>query len=261
LRAPVALAGSDRILRAMEPCCAGLDPAEPLHGLLLLTTGLTVSLGHCLGMCGPLVVGFSAAQRSRGATGAALVRATALYHSGRILSYALLGTVLGLAGATASLAATQGVVSLAVGAAMTVLGLGLLGVLPTRTWIERSPMAGRVQRRILALLGAGGAGGHFAAGAANGFLPCGPVAVVALAAAAAPSPLRGGAALLLYGLGTVPALTLAGIGGSTLAPGVRRRLDRAASVLVLGLAVQLVLRGLAALGAVPHWRLGGVAIW
>jgi sulfite exporter TauE/SafE len=245
----------------MEPCCAGLDPAEPLHGLMLLTTGLTVSLGHCLGMCGPLVLGFSAAQRSRGASPRELAGATALYHTGRILAYAALGAALGLAGATAALAAAQGAVSLAIGVLMIVLGLGLLGVLPTRGWIERTPLAGSVLRRIRTLLGTRRPSGHFAAGIANGFLPCGPVAVVALGAAAAPSPLLGSAALLLYGLGTVPALVVAGLGGSLLGPKVRRRLDRTASWLILGLAAQLVIRGLAALGAVPHLEIGSVTVW
>jgi hypothetical protein len=177
---------------------------------MLFTTGLAVSLGHCTGMCGPLVMGFAAAQRSRGAAAGALARATTLYHSGRILSYVLLGTALSLAGATVAAAAAQGAVSLGVGILMTLLGLGLLGILPTRTWIEQSALARPALRRIQALLGANRAGAHFTLGLANGLLPCGPVAVVTLSAAAAPDPLRGGAALLLYGLGTVPALVVLG---------------------------------------------------
>jgi sulfite exporter TauE/SafE len=245
----------------MEPCCAGLDPVEPLHGVMLWGTGLAVSLGHCTGMCGPLVMGFAAAQRTRGATAGALARATGLYHSGRILAYGLLGAALSLAGAAAAVAAAQGAVSLAVGILMTLLALGLLGVLPTRTWIERSPLARPVLGRIRTLLGANRAGAHFAVGVANGFLPCGPVAVVALSAATASDPLRGGAALLLYGLGTVPALAILGAGGVLLGREARRRLNALGAALILLLAGQLTLRGLASLAIVPHFELYSVVFW
>jgi len=245
----------------MEPCCTGLDVAEPLHGVLLFTTGLTVSLGHCLGMCGPIVLGFSAAQRSRGVAGPAMAPALALYHSGRVTSYVLLGALLGLVGSGVALASTQGALSLAAGALMILLSLGLLGVLPTRSWVESSPVAGLVTRRLRALLTTRRSAGHYGLGIANGFLPCGPVAVVALGAATAGGAGRGALAMLLYGLGTVPALVVVGLGAASLGVGVRRRLDRAASVLVLLLAVQLVLRGLAAYGVLPHREIGPVVLW
>jgi hypothetical protein len=245
----------------VEPCCTGLDPAEPLHGIALVTMGLTVSLGHCLGMCGPIVLGFSAAQRARGAKGVGLAIPLALYHGGRITSYVLLGAALGLLGSAAGLAATQGALSIAVGALMALLALGLLGLLPTRAWVEGSPLAGVVSGRIRALLRTGRPAGQYGLGLANGFLPCGPVAVVALGAATAGGALRGGLSLLLYGLGTLPALAVVGFGAGSLGPGLRRRLDRLASGLVLALAVQLVLRGLAAYGVVPHLEIGPVVLW
>ena len=242
----------------MEPCCVGVDPAEPLQGLLLLGTGVTMSLGHCVGMCGPILGAYAAAQRPG-------VGTFALYHAGRVTSYVILGTAFGALGSAAgwfeATSRAQAALSIAVGLVMVALALGLFGVLPTRTWIESSALAGRVTRRLGALLATRTVRGRFALGVTNGFLPCGPVLVIALAAATAGDAFRGGISLLLYGLGTVPALVLLGLGAGRLGTVARTRIFRAGSVLVTVLAIQLILRGLAAWGILPHVHLGSVVLW
>jgi sulfite exporter TauE/SafE len=235
-----------------------VDPSEPLQGLVLLGTGVTMSVGHCVGMCGPILGAYAAAQR----TG---VPPFALYHAGRVTSYVILGTVFGALGSATNwfeaTARAQATLSIVVGLLMAALALGLLGVLPTRAWIESAAIARRVVQRIRGLLGTRTSHGRFALGVTNGFLPCGPVMVVALAAATTGSALRGGISLLLYGLGTVPALLLLGLGAGRLGAATRTWIYRIGSLLVTLLAVQLVLRGLAAWGIVPHVHLGSVVLW
>ena len=61
----------------------------------LLMTGFLGSLGHCLGMCGPLVMMVSLRRQTRGLAAAPHY---VLYHAARIAVYACLGAVAGLTG-------------------------------------------------------------------------------------------------------------------------------------------------------------------
>ena len=61
--------------------------------LMLLGAGLAMSLGHCLGMCGPLVGGLAGAQRAAGMGLGGVAVSHLVYHSGRIGCYALIGLV------------------------------------------------------------------------------------------------------------------------------------------------------------------------
>lgn len=180
-------------------------------------TGL-VGSPHCLAMCGPFAA----------ACGHRPVGLTA-WHVGRLASYALLGAAAGAAGATVPgppwLSAALGVVLLLWFAA------ALAGFVPEpRLVLPGFARAGR-------LLDEGRRpGAQLAFGMANGFLPCGLV-YSALALPVAIGHASGGAmAMLAFGAGTVPALSVAAAGlrrftGRTLAG--RRAL--AVAVLILGL--------------------------
>lgn len=241
-----------------------MGEAMPLDAVLLVGTGLAMSLGHCLGMCGPLVGSLAAAQRSRGLRTGGILLAQLLHHTGRITSYASIGLVLAAVGSTVRAAGLgrglQGTLSLVVGLFMVLLGLGLLGWLPTRRLVENGRFAGLVVRGTSWLRNARGLPAWFLVGMANGFLPCGPVYAVA-AGTMVSSPLQGAAAMTLFGLGTVPALLLLALGVGRVSPGLQRRFNRLAAVLVLVIGVQLACRGAAALGWIGHLRFGDVVIW
>jgi sulfite exporter TauE/SafE len=103
--------------------------------------------------------------------------------------------------------------------------------------------------------------GPIGLGMANGLLPCGPVALVAMGAASAPDPARAALSLVTFGLGTVPVLVGLTLGAATLRVRPRPWLARAGSVLLLLLAAQLSLRGLAAMGRLPHLEVGSWPLW
>jgi sulfite exporter TauE/SafE len=73
-------------------------------------------------------------------------------------------------------------------------------------------------------------------GIMNGFLPCGLVYAALAAAAARGSAGEAMLGMMVFGLGTWPALGALGIAGSALGPGVRARLRPAAALLMLALA-------------------------
>lgn len=252
--------------RAMESCCGPLITTEqPLGIVLLFTTGVLISLGHCIGMCGPIVTAFGLTQRGRGVSGWGHVPILARYHTGRIISYMIIGAVLGLVGSATRLAGAtqilQGGLSILAGLFMLLLGLGLVGWLPTASWVESAGAADRVGGWIRALLNSASGIRQFGLGIANGFLPCGPVIAVALTAAAAADAVQGMGAMLAYGLGTVPALVVLGLGAGHIPARLRTRFFRLGALLVLVIGLQLSLRGLSALGVVPHLKFGEFVVW
>lgn len=249
----------------MDCCHPGLMAEAPaLDGLLYFTTGLVMSLGHCLGMCGPLLGAVALAQKPARPGTLALVPGLLVYHGGRITSYASIGLVAGLLGGTASLAGNvhwQAALSLTVGLLMVLLAVGLVGWLPTQRWVESDRVGRRVGGWLQGALHSRRPGSRLALGVANGFLPCGPVYAMALGALAAASPWLGAGAMALYGLGTLPVVLVFGLGAARLGGLVRRRLQGLGAVLVLLIGAQLMLRAAAAWGWVGHVRVGDVVLW
>ena len=235
-----------------------MDLATSTLGALFLS-GLLGSLGHCLGMCGPLVTMFGIQFRARRFAG---LPYHLMYHTGRLGVYALFGALVGGLGSALGLGDSfgkvAGTVSLLLGLGVVLLGLGYLGWLPLGriegggAWLNRA-MGWALRQdssvRVLAL------------GVLNGLLPCGLVYSALLVAASTGGLLMGVAGMAVFGLGTLPALLVMGVGAGALSARVRQVFVRVAGVLIILVGVQLALRGLAGWGAVPHLHLGKVMLW
>ena len=162
-----------------DSCCSPtLMPAGPsFDPWLLLGTGLTISLGHCIGMCGPLVGAVAMAQPEGARSARRLVPGFLLYHLGRVGAYALIGLALGLVGSAADLAGQgqwlRGGLSLAVGLAMALLGLGLAGWLPARHWPGGARLTGFVVTRFRPWLAVAACLGSWAWASRTGSCPAG----------------------------------------------------------------------------------------
>lgn len=231
---------------------------------LLLTTGLLTGLSHCVGMCGPLVSAFAVRQR---AARAEVTSPLLVFQMGRLTTYMLLGAGLGAAGSVVKVAALdrgwQGGLSVGLGVMLLLSGVSLLGRLP---WQHRLAALGPgrlIARWLGTLLGAAARrpAASFGLGLANGLLPCGAVYAVALLAASTGDPLRGATGMLVFGLGTLPALLGVGLSVSRLSLRLRGGLYRMTATLVMLAGLQLALRGLALAGQMPHAVLGGVMLW
>ena len=249
----------------MNPCCsAGLDPTEPMQGLLLFGTGFAISAGHCGGMCGPLLAAFGVSRGDAGRPHRRVLLDVLVYHLGRILSYTAIGAVLGAGGLLSRWIVPsldlRPLVSVAVGLALLGPALGLLLTATTGGGAFTAPVRaalGRVSTAAAPLRRLGPVG----LGMANGLLPCGPVALVALGAASTRDPAHGALSLATFGLGTLPLLVAGTFGVATIRFRPRPALARAGSVLLVFLATQLSLRGLAALGYLPHAAIGSWPLW
>ena len=237
-----------------------MDPSGVSLGALALA-GLIGSLGHCVGMCGPLVAMLGVTARRDGSRLPAL--AHLLYHLSRIAVYGLLGLAVGAAGSFislgGSLSTVAGVLSVVLGAAVVALGVSFT----VRTgWAGRALWGGEALTRAMGrAVRRGGASGIAALGALNGLLPCGLVYSALLAAAAGGSAARGGIAMIVFGAATMPVLIALGLGASRLGARTRGCLTTLAGVLIIVVGVQLVLRGGAALGLFPHLHWHALVLW
>jgi sulfite exporter TauE/SafE len=81
------------------------------------------------------------------------------------------------------------------------------------------------------------------AGFLNGLMPCALVFSLTLKAATAPSIATGAAWLFVFGLGTVPAMALAGVLAHWLGAQALVWLRRAAGLLIIGLGLQAIWSG------------------
>jgi sulfite exporter TauE/SafE len=224
---------------------------------MALATGLVGGFGHCIAMCGPLVGslaialgrGGGAAPGSAGRLWPRRAMAGQLaYHAGRVTTYAFLGGLLGLTGSFVNvagrLAGFSQAVAVAAGVVMVLLGLGAAGVSGWLRGLEARASA-RVVAFVREVVG-GGPGRLYPAGLALGFLPCGLSWTVFLGAAGTGSPVEGFLVALAFGLGTVPALLLAGAAGAWLGLRARGVLYRLGGVLVAAMGVLFIVRGLRA---------------
>lgn len=225
---------------------------------------------HCVGMCGPLAIWASGAG-DRIPT-AQMTLATALYHFGRLITYALVG---GIAGAVGQLTdwggETLGVQLLAarvVGVAMIGYGsLRLIQMMATRqagaaAAYVGTPQATGITRVLLALrpfvfrlpIPARG----LATGLLTALLPCGWLYLFALVAAGTGSLTMGPIVMLAFWLGTVPALVGLVSGTQLLAVRFRKLIPAgAALLLIVGGCYTAAGRGFAQLNSLADIRITG----
>lgn len=207
---------------------------EPSGALLpsgLLLAGLAGGVMHCAPMCGPFVLGQIGAKMSA-SSGCGPCRHLGLlpgYHVGRIATYTALGGLAGLVGVVPGLGWLAGV-ALAV-AALMFLGQGLRRLAPSvGRFVPGLDHAPPIITRLVGRLG--GVTG-LPLGLALGLLPCGLLYAALLAASAAGGPAEGAFAMLVFGLGTVPALLAIGIAGQAAARRWQRAIGPIAPILLL----------------------------
>lgn len=191
----------------------------------LFFAGLAGSLVHCVGMCGPFVLGqiVSGAEGERVAygewrrlAGAAL----APYHLGRLTTYTALGALAG--SVTSIFVSTAAFAWLSAGLLTLAALLMLAQAIGLATGIE-SPWSAALARIGGPLTTARGPVARYALGVLLGFLPCGLLYGALAGAAGSGSPATGASAMAAFTLGTMPALIAVGWGGLI----ARRQLRRA----------------------------------
>jgi sulfite exporter TauE/SafE len=192
--------------------------------------------GHCLGMCGPLVLALPVDERRVWIS----VLFRVIYNLGRIFTYAVLGAVTGIVAVLFGLQILQARVAQIAG--LLLITVAVLQLLPR----IRLPLFARahsaVSQFVAPLLRSAGRGRFFLLGMLNGLLPCGMVASGLMVCLAAENWLSAVGYMLVFGAGTFPLMLLASVFGIYLSGRVRRVIAWLGPMYALALGVLLLLR-------------------
>jgi sulfite exporter TauE/SafE len=169
--------------------------------------------GHCAGMCGGIVGAVSMTlpgDRPR-------IPFLLSYNFGRVSSYVLAGLIAGALGSSSlflqQVLPMEKMLYALANLMLILLGLYLAGIWRVLAMLEMlgSKLWQRIQPLSSSLLPVRSARQSFMLGMLWGWLPCGLVYSVLVAALASASPLQGGMLMAAFGLGTLPALLAMGM--------------------------------------------------
>jgi len=180
--------------------------------LLILSTAFVGSVGHCIGMCGGIVVAYSSTKIDPKTSNTKQTFSHLAYNFGRVTTYALLGAMFGLMGQVIAFTPiTKGVLFLLTGILMILAGASLIGQFKFLNSAEFSiSKEGWYQNSFRKLISSKSLSSFYLLGMLNGIIPCGLVYSFAIFAASTASPLWGAIVMALFGLATIPALFFLG---------------------------------------------------
>ncbi len=206
---------------------------------LVFVIGLVASVSSCIAVTGGLLVAVAAKYNEATAklTPTRRMKPLIYFNAGRVISYTLLGGVIGALGSALTLSPEiNGVLTIIASAVMVLLGLQMLKLLPALTrFLPTMPKAFGHYIQDLAERDANG--GAFVLGAVTFFLPCGFTQALQLYVLAKGSFAVGALTMLAFSLGTLPALLSLSAMSSFLTGGLQRRFltFAGAAVVILGL--------------------------
>ncbi|GAB4026746.1 sulfite exporter TauE/SafE family protein [Spirosoma koreense] len=200
-------------------------------------TGLISSL-HCVSMCGPLVAALPIGRLERQQRWLAI----GLYHVGRIATYSSLGALAGTMSGGLTLLGWQRPLAIGCGILLLIRFVGQNGLSARWRWPWLNTYITRLFRRQIQQPGLPG---FIGLGMLNGLLPCGFTYLALTGTLVSNTPLTGVLYMLLFGVGTLPALLGVNLVSNWLTAISRQRLNRVLSMATLVIAFLLIGRGLA----------------
>ncbi len=203
---------------------------------MLFVIGILTSV-HCVAMCGGICLSQCIPKNQMpGITPKRLetMKPSLLYNFGRVISYTIIGAIVGAIGSVVSFSGTmKGFVQLAAGVFMVIMGLNMLNVLPgLRRFNLRMPklFAKKIYAKRLG-------SSPLYIGLLNGLMPCGPLQAMQLYALSTGSPIKGAIAMFLFSVGTFPLMFLFGALSTFMNKKFSGRLMKFSAVLVVLLGI------------------------
>lgn len=215
------------------------DIAQHMSLWLIFALGFVTGF-HCIGMCGPFVASYAAADANAGRSA---LPSHLAFGAGKTLSYTAIGALFGALGeAIAFTPLLRGAAGMAAGLFLIVFGLNMLGLFaplrrfrlglpaPLERWVYKEAN-GRHRPLVIGLL--------------NGLMiACGPLQTMYVMAAGTGSAVEGAKTLFAFGLGTLPVMLAFGAIASMLSSALTHRLLKASGVIVVALGAVMINRGL-----------------
>ncbi len=205
--------------------------------------GLIASVSSCLAVVGGLVLSLSATVSEDKISDK---KNFILFHVGRLLSFALLGGLLGLLGNAIGINFTfTSILGIIASMVMLLLGLNLVGVFTKNKVVLHSGIFNffrKVEHKTFTPL---------IIGFATFFLPCGFTQSMQVVALSSGSFMSGLLIMLAFALGTLPVLAFLSFGSASFAHSRHAPLFfKSAGVVVIGLGIFALMGGLAGIGII-----------
>ncbi|MFC6193943.1 sulfite exporter TauE/SafE family protein [Dyadobacter subterraneus] len=207
---------------------------------LALSMGLLSSF-HCIAMCGPIALALPVQKGNRFQQFAGL----ALYNTGRTFTYAALGIALGSLGYSFAWIGYLRYLSIFAGVLM------LLYVFwPTRLDPYFHPpkfwqkFIQHLKKQMSAMLRSRKMQSWFLLGVLNGLLPCGLVYLALISSIATGNAFNGGFYMLMFGMGTLPAMMAVGFFKQWFSISLRMHIRKLTPFMLTLAGIILIMRGI-----------------
>ena len=237
-----------------------LADSKMSYGMLFIV-GLLTSV-HCIAMCGGINLSqcIPEADDDNGKTPKnKIIFPSLLYNTGRVISYSVIGFLLGGMGMLLTGRGgmgipllLQGILKIIAGLFMVIMGINMLGWIPLlRKFQIRFPqrLADKINKKRRR------ENRPFFIGLLNGLMPCGPMQSMQIIALGSGNPVAGAAAMLMFSLGTVPLMLGFGSMVSVLGKKYTKIVMRVGSVLVVVLGLAMLSQGVS-LSGINMYRTG-----
>ena len=219
---------------------------ETISILTIISIAVLGSFGHCVGMCGGIVMAYSSTKIRENWSKKTQAIAHLFYSLGRVTTYVFIGAVIGFVGSVITFNnLTNALLLLLTGIMMILTGLSLLGKIKFLSKLEHTCSKSTFyQKTFKKLLGSNTIASFYFLGILNGFLPCGFVYAFAIIAASTASAFWGAMVMLIFGLSTIPALFSLGFFiGLFKKSNLRDIFIKIASMLVIGFGIYMIYMG------------------
>ena len=230
-----------------------LADSKMSYGMLFIV-GLLTSV-HCIAMCGGINLSqcIPVADDDNGKTPEnKIIIPALLYNMGRVISYSVIGFLLGGIGMLLTGGGgmgipllLQGILKIIAGLFMVIVGINMLGWIPVLRKLQiRFPqrLADKINKKRRR------ENRPFFVGLLNGVMPCGPMQSMQIIALGSGNPVSGAAAMLMFSLGTVPLMLGFGSMVSALGKKYTKIVMRVGSILVVVLGLAMLSQGVSLSG-------------
>ena len=210
--------------------------------------GIIASLSTCMAVVGGLLLSMSATFAKEGEK----IKPQLLFHAGRIISFFVLGGVIGVIGSafTLNVSATF-ILSLVIGLVMLVLGINLLDVFHFAKRFQPS-MPKFISKHALGISKWNHTFTPFLVGIATFFLPCGFTQSMQLYTLTTGEFFKGGLTMLSFALGTLPVLALISFSSFSIQNSSKAGVFfKTAGIIVIMFALFNIINSLVVAGLIP----------
>lgn len=219
---------------------------ESVNLLTIISIAFLGSFGHCIGMCGGIVMAYSNIKIQPSSSKVSKSIAHLLYSFGRITTYTVLGALFGyLGGVVVFSNNANGILLIIAGVAMILAGLSLMGKMKSLSIGGKSLSDTKFYKsNFTKIMNSKSNMSFYLLGMLNGLLPCGFVYFFAITAASTADPFYGALVMFIFGLSTIPAMFgLGTLSSLNLATNFRNMLVSLASIAVLFYGVFTIYSG------------------